>query len=240
MNEEKQEIKKEKRVVSRAKGFLKGLLVGLIIGAILMAGWCFNAKLNFNKKLNNFKEGFQLILGGKVTYDFQEAVLGEATMHQDFIVMEQEVEVQNNITKSGLGNFAIFSKTKEVVFAGEGIFTVDLSQIKEEHVIVDNEAKTVRIVIPHAVLHETVVDPEKTRIEDTDKGFLAFGDIKMTEEEHNSIEKEAKALMKEELETSEILKKADEYAIKACEALFKPLIAGVSEEYSVSASFELY
>lgn len=235
---QKEKAKKEKRVVSRTKGFLKGLIIGVLIGAILMGYWCFSSKLNFNKKLKNFKEGFQLIFGGKISYDFQEAVLGEAIMHKDFIVMEEDVSVTNNITKSGLGNFAIFSKTKEVVFAGKGIFTVDFGRIKESSVTVDDETKTVKVIIPHAVLHETVVDPEKTKIEDTEKGFLAIGDIKMTEEEHNNIEKEAKALMKEKLETSEVLAKADEYAIKACEELFKPLVKGVSADYSVEVAFE--
>ena len=236
--EKKEKAKKEKRVVSRTKGFLKGVIIGVLIGAILMGYWCFSSKLNFNKKLKNFKEGFQLILGGKISYDFQEAVLGEAIMHNDFIVMEQDVEVTNNITKSGLGNFAIFSKTKEVVFAGKGIFTVDFGKIKESSVSVDDETKTVKVIIPHAALHETVVDPEKTRIEDTEKGFLAIGDIKMTEEEHNNIEKEAKASMREKLENTETLAKADECAIKACEELFKPLVKGVSADYSVEVAFE--
>ena len=169
--------------------------------------------------------------------DFEEAVLGAASEHSELIVMEQPLSINTTITRSGLGNLAIFSKVKDVTYYGTGVYTVDLSRIDAGHIRLDEFNRRVNILIPHAVLQYVNPDLEKTEFQDTEKGWLAFGDIKLTAEEQNELEKSVHAAMEERLNEDDLLIQADEFAILKTWEIFQPLITAVSPEYTVEMEF---
>ncbi len=175
---------------------------------------------------------------GYTAADFENAILGEATQHQELIVMEQPLSIDVTITKAGLGNLAIFSKVKNAKYYGTGVYTVDLSKIDKDHIKVDEDKQNVTVFIPHSVLQYINPDLEATEFEDTEKGLLAFTDIKLTLEEQNLLERSIRDAMSERLNQEDLFTLADKYAVLSAWEIFQPLITSVSKEYTVTVDFE--
>lgn len=216
-------------------GFIKGAIVGVIVGFILSTLLGFSGLIT--NEVNEGKESVDEVIDetffGYTALDFENVILGEATQHQELIVMEQPILVETKITKSGLGNLEIFSKVKNVTYAGTGVYTVDLSQIDKDHIKVDLDNKTVKITIPHTVLQYVNPDLDSAKFEDTEKGLLAFGDLALTPEDQNTLEKTVRDAMIKELDTKELKAQADGFAEYMTWQIFQPLIASVSNEFVV-------
>lgn len=234
-------------VKKRTGGLFKGLLIGLVLGLLLggfgmwyvmrdplpaVSGTNDTSVVDADVVLED--NGFI----GYTAADFEDAVLGAASEHQELIVMEQPLSIETSITKAGLGNWAIFSKVQNVTYYGTGVYTVDLSHIDARHIEVDNDTRTVYISIPHTVLQYINPDLESTQFEDPERGLLAFGDIKLTPEEQNELAKSVEASMRERLDSEDLYAAADEFAVMKTWEIFQPLVTAVSPEYKVEMVFE--
>lgn len=222
---------------SKAKTSITKLLstfvLGVIVGALLMT--FFGGGLL--KEVNEGKETVDQIIDenfiGYTALDFKDAVLGAAIEKQDLIVMEQPLSIETTITKSGLGNLAIFSKTKNIMYSGEGVYTINLSKIDSDHIDVDMDNKVVKIMIPHTELQYVNLDVNNIQFEDTEKGMLAFGDLSLTAEQVNEIEVAVRASMEERLNAKELFAQADEIGSLKTWQIFQPLVSAVSPEFTV-------
>ena len=220
----------------RWKDFLSGLAIGFLCGILFLhlLGGVGIGGLNDDHDVVIEDEGFY----GYTAADFENSILGAASEHQELIVMEQPLSIQTTITKAGLGNLPIFSKVKNVTYYGSGIYTVDLSGISGSKIKVDQDAHTVEIRIPHAVLQYIQPDLSMTEFDDTEKGWLAFGDIALTAEEQNELEQSVESAMRERLEEKEIFENADKLALLKTWEIFQPLVTAVSPEFTVEMVFE--
>ena len=220
----------------RWNDFLKGALIGLLCG-MLIAYFILDRMYQnmMNAQTETPVETEEP--SGPSSVEFEEAVLEAASEHSELIVMEQPLSIPTTITKSGLGNLAIFSKVKDVTYYGTGVYTVDLSKIDAKHIRTDLFNRTVNILIPHAVLQYVNPDLSRTEFQDTEKGWLAFGDIKLTTEESNELEKSVMSAMEERLNQDDLLIQADEFAVLKTWEIFQPIIAAVSPEYTVEMEF---
>lgn len=233
---------KNKKGTKITFGFFKGLIIGAVVGFLLATVLGFSSVGDkLFDSVNDGKENVDQILDetflGYTALDFTNAILGEASKKQELIVMEQPVKVSTTVTKSGLGNLEIFSKVKNIVYNGTGVYTVDMSKIDDKHIDVNLEAKKVTVYIPHAVLQYVNLDLENVEFEDTEKGLLAFGDLSLTTEQVNEIEQSVKVAMSTELNTKELFAKADEFAKMSTWQMFQPLVTAVSPEFVVEMEF---
>ena len=114
-----------------------------------------------------------------------------------------------------------------------GVYTVDLSGMKADSVLVDENQNTVLILIPHAKLQYVNADLNKTEFEDTEHGILAFGDIKLTPEETSLLENTVYTSMEERLSEQELLDEADRFAKLKTWEMFQPLVTAISPAYKV-------
>ncbi|MBQ1288967.1 MAG: DUF4230 domain-containing protein [Erysipelotrichaceae bacterium] len=229
--------------MKRTHSFLKGVILGILVGFILTVGISYHFRKPLLQKIEHLKETTDLFLDntflGYTAADFEEGVIGAATEHKELIVMEQEISVTTTITKAGLANLEIFSKSKDITMVGAGVYTVDLSGIRLSNIEVDNEEKVVRIHIPHAKLQYVNIDFSRTQFSDTEKGLLAFGDISLTTEQQNELQVSVEQAMRQELETNEnVLKNADEMAVMKTWEIFQPLITSVAVDYRVEMVFD--
>ncbi len=222
-------------------GFFKGLLLGILIGALGL--WFLMPKQPSSPEpAPAAVEDADVTLDnngilGFTAADFQEAVLSAASEHQELIVMEQPLSITTTITKAGLGNLAIFAKIKEVTYYGTGVYTVDLSGMKEDRILVDEETCTVTVRIPHTVLQYVNPELSKTEFEDTENGLLAFGDLKLTPEETNLLEQSVYRAMEERLDSQDLYLEADRFAELKTWEIFQPLVSAVSPMYRVAIEF---
>ena len=220
----------------RWNDFLKGALIGLLCG-MLIAYFILDRMYQNMMNVQTETPAETEEPSGPSSVEFEEAVLEAASEHSELIVMEQPLSIPTTITKSGLGNLAIFSKVKDVTYYGTGVYTVDLSKIDAKHIRTDIFNRTVSILIPHAVLQYVNPDLSRTEFQDTEKGWLAFGDIKLTTEESNELEKSVMSAMEERLNQDDLLIQADEFAVLKTWEIFQPIIASVSPEYTVEMEF---
>ena len=127
---------------------------------------------------------------------------------------------------------------KTITYYGTGVYTVDMSGIDKEHILVDLEKKQVTVVIPHSCLQYINPDLDKTEFEDTEKGLLAFGDIKLKTEDQNRLLQSVYKSMEEKLTEKEVFQMADEYASMSTWQMFQPFVSAVSPEFTLEITFD--
>jgi len=169
--------------------------------------------------------------------DFSNAVLGESRAKSDFVVLEQDVTVTSRVSQA-LANLALFEKYQIIRSYGTGVYTVDLSKLTADDVTVDETLQQVTVTIPHAALAYVTVDVEKTEYEETEKALFAFGEIKLTNEQLNLLEQSIDEAMHAQLETADMLAKADAHAISQVQKLLEPVVQSVAADYIVSVELQ--
>lgn len=228
---------------TKGKGkFWLGIIIGLIVGAlaVFLIGKFSNGML-FGTNHTTQATADGVLESGVFSYtavDFQDAILGEASQHQELIVMEQPIEIATTITKAGLGNMQIFSKMKTITYYGTGVYTVNMAGVDADHIKVDLENKQVTLVIPHSCLQYINPDLDKTEFEDTEKGLLAFGDIKLKTEDQNRLLQSVYKSMEDKLKEEELFRTADEYASMSTWQMFQPFVTAVSPEFTLEIVFD--
>ena len=73
---------------------------------------------------------------------------------------------------------------------------------------------------------------------DTEKGWLAFGDIKLTQEQQKAFEEEACKKLEEKLSEEERFKEADRFAKLSAYETYQPIVKAVSPAYKVVIEFK--
>nr|MCD7866166.1 DUF4230 domain-containing protein [Clostridiales bacterium] len=230
------------RISSAGKGILKRIVTLVVVICVVFIGvyyWQSNHKKIETKDV----EDYDLTLEnngifGFTAVDFEEAILGESTREQLLIVEEQNVSVNTTITDAGFLSWGVFSKQQVLTIYGYGQYTIDLSEISADDISLDEETFEVTIKIPHAELHDTVFNPDETEIGDMDKGWLAFGDIKLTAEQNQEFEEEAIEKLTEKLSEDECFEEADKFAKLSAYETYQPIVSGVSTAYKVVIEFQ--
>lgn len=184
---------------------------------------------SLNSLLPDEKMGYNKI-------DFSNAILGESRQKSDFVVLEQDVAVSTRVSQA-LANLALFEKSQLIRSFGTGVYTVDLSKLSADDIALDPDLNLITIAIPHPSLSYITVDVEKTEFEETKKALFAFGEIKLTNEQLNLLEQNIQDAMKTQLESTEMLAKADIYALSSVQKLLKPIVQSVSNEFIVKVVF---
>jgi hypothetical protein len=168
--------------------------------------------------------------------DYSNAILGESRTKSDFVVLEQDVEVSTRVSQA-LANLALFEKSKIIHSYGMGVYTVDLSKLTAADITFDQKLNLVTISIPHAALSYVTVDVEKTEFEETKKALFAFGEIKLTNEQLNLLEQNIQDAMQEELNSADMLAKADVSALSQVLKLLEPVVKTIDPDVIVNIAF---
>ena len=166
--------------------------------------------------------------------DFEDAVLGASQRQELLIVDEQEVSVPAIITQAGLFNWDITSKSLIETIYGTGEYTIDLSKVTRDSILFDEDLYTVVIHVPYPELHSVVFNPEKTVIGDTKRGWLAFGEIKMTADEIKTFENAAIVKLTARLNEDDCFEKAVRFARLSAYELYQPVVSSISPAYKVT------
>lgn len=164
--------------------------------------------------------------------EIQKIVLNESVQRKELLVLEQDIQVES-VFESALGGFEVFKKAKKIVSYGTGYFNVNLASLTEDKINVDHDKKTVTVTVPHAYLKSISVDEGKTQYEDTQKGLLSFGELKLTMEQQGLLKQSVEDSMREELNTPEMLEEADRVGKAMVAQIYQPFVSAISDEYYV-------
>lgn len=118
--------------------------------------------------------------------------------------LKETLEIDNS-----WGNWDVFKKIKKIIFFGKGIYTIDLSKVKDEDITLNTKGKIITIEIPEPNVEMVNIDNEKTQYS-MEKGSFRFGDIKLTNEEVDVMKKDIEDKMKEKMNESKYISDAEE------------------------------
>ncbi|MBR3181311.1 MAG: DUF4230 domain-containing protein [Eggerthellaceae bacterium] len=209
----------------------------VIVALLLFIAWPrLSAMLSPQPETRTAVELSESAIMGNTSTDISNAILGEARQKQELVVWEQDVQVDSEISQA-LANLAVFAKTKSVHSFGTGVFTVDMGSVDESAINVDEKSHVVTIRIPHTQLQYITKDLEKTEFEDTQHAILGFGDVKLTQEQQNLLERSIEDAMRVELESEQCFADADKAALLVVYDVYQPLITQVDDTYTLEVQF---
>ena len=127
------------------------------------------------------------------------------------------------------GGIGLFHKSQRIKFFGVGIYVCDLGMLTQDSIQVDLEGMTVYITVPSPVIKGVNIDEGKTQYEDTDRGWLRFGGIKLTSEQYNSMYGRVKASMEKQLKEPGVIAKAQDGTRDAVRSVMEEILGPVGD-----------
>ncbi len=229
----------EKETKRRKFGLIWIIRIGVTLGIALFVLIGLQSCTSIDLHMPDFSQVFNPdpVMGYR-HYEIVEMVAGKNKETQELKVLEQEIETTAVYDNTFL-NIDWFRKSQTVHMFGTASYTVDLSKISEEDIIIDEENKTVTVVIPHAQLDMLEMNYDKTTFDEIDREILGWGDVNFTPEQQNQIQKEMTDTIKEMATQEEFLKKADESAVKQVKDLYKGLLVELKEDVTINVVFEI-
>ena len=175
-----------------------------------------------------------------VEVNFSDVILSRQNETRKLIVRTQNGTVSTKLTDRLINqlDFDFMKKTQNVSYTGTGCFVVDLDRLTAANVVEDKEKKTVTIRIGHAYLESIDINPNNIIIDDVKEGLLAWGDIKLTVADYNTIERELRARLEEKFDTAANGQAADEIALKMVKEVYEPVVKAIDRRYSVIVQFQ--
>lgn len=175
-----------------------------------------------------------------VEVNFSDVILSRQNETRKLIVRTQNGTVSTKLTDRLINqlDFDFMKKTQNVSYTGTGCFVVDLDHLTAANVVEDKEKKTVTIRIGHAYLESIDINPNNIIIDDVKEGLLAWGDIKLTVADYNTIERELRARLEEKFDTAANGQAADEAALRMVKEVYEPVVKAIDRRYSVVVQFQ--
>lgn len=175
-----------------------------------------------------------------VEVNFSDVILSRQNETRKLIVRTQNGTVSTKLTDRLINqlDFDFMKKTQNVSYTGTGYFVVDLDRLTAANVVEDKEKKTVTIRIGHAYLESIDINPNNIIIDDVKEGLLAWGDIKLTVADYNTIERELRARLEEKFDTAANGQAADEAALRMVKEVYEPVVKAIDRRYSVVVQFQ--
>ena len=174
-----------------------------------------------------------------VQVDFSEVIIGKHEETRKLIVSTQEGTISTELTDRLIKklDFNFLKKTQNVSYTGTGYFVVDLDNLTKDRIIQDKQNKTLTIQIDHAYLQAIEIDPNKIIIDEVKEGLLARGDIELSVQDYNTIEKELRDRLEAKFNTSANGQKADKIALQMVKEVYEPIIKAIDPSYEVHIEF---
>lgn len=226
----------------KALGIFCGILLVAIIGILI---WSRNATTTvFNETYNDGVEQIDIntiyLENSGVEVDFAEVLLSNQEETRKLIVSTQEATVSTELSDKLFQklDFDFLKKTQKVSYTGTGYFVVDLDNLTNENIVQDKENKVITIKIGHAYLQAIEIDPDKIIVDEVKKGLLAWGDLELTVNDYNVIEKELRSRLESKFNTAENGQEADEIALRMVKEVYEPIVKAIDNQYSVVVEFE--
>ena len=221
------------------------IIIVVLLSAIfitLIWGLC-NKKSGFQDTFDDGIEQIDLdsiyLTQSGVQVDFSEVIIGKHEETRKLIVSTQEGTVSTELTDRLIKklDFNFLKKTQNVSYTGTGYFVVDLDNLTKDRIIQDKQNKTLTIKIDHAYLQAIEIDPNKIIIDEVKEGLLARGDIELSVQDYNTIEKELRDRLEAKFNTSANGQKADKIALQMVKEVYEPIVKAIDPSYEVHIEF---
>lgn len=160
----------------------------IIAYMLLIAGVTSSLLFGITKLVDHFKEPTYII--SEVNQNSMVKISKESVVEgikdlNELSIYEKEVSRIAQINQEKWYG----SKTKKINYYLKHRYYIDLSNVDESNVIINHDSKTINLWISEPSM-ETIFLEDKTEFQQTDNSWLSFGEIKLTAEDYNKIERE--------------------------------------------------
>lgn len=216
------------------------ILLLAIIGVVIFArGNHLNAKEAYSDGIVQIDPDTIYFGHSKVEVDFSEVILSSQNETRVLKVSEQEATVSTTLTDrliKGI-DWKALKKSQKVTYKGCGSFVVDLTSIDRASLIDDKDNHTLTIKIDHAKLDTIEIDPNDIIVDEVNIGLLNWGDIDMTVEDYNALEKEIRSQLIAKFNTAANAQAADDVALRMVKETYEPIVKAIDPRYTVVVEF---
>lgn len=212
--------------------------------AILVLGIVFLTRKN--NVSSSYDDGIEMIDPNTIKLDssgvrvsFSDVILSKPNETRKLVAYEVTGKVSYTIEDRMIEaiDWDPSKKLQTVTYEGKGSFVVDLDKLTNKNIVDDADNKVLTIKINHPYVDTIEIDPEKVIIEDQKKGFFTLGDIKLTVQDYNTIEKELNKRLRDSFNKAAYGQKADDLAIKAVYDIYEPVVKAVDSRYTLKVVF---
>ncbi len=176
----------------------------------------------------------QPTLNSSIKYLTEESIVNKIQNTEKIIPLETEL-TENIIVDNSWGDLDLFKKIKRIQYVGKGDYYLDLSSLDKSQVSIDKLSKKITVTLEKPKLNKVYLLNDRTLYETTSNGFLRFGEIKLTVEELNIIEREALSRMEKKLNEDSFILIAEQNS----KDLLKKLLSSLTkDEFYVDISFK--
>ena len=182
-------------------------------------------------------EGEEDVMGYKDS-EITEMIATENRELKQLIVYEQDIKASMDITDMFL-NIEWFKKKQTVQLEARAEYIVDLSKIRNQDVTIDRAEKRITVIIPRAELKTVNIDFTKTTFDDIERNIFGWGDIKLTPEQQNEVEKDLQEALFAEASGSPYLASADMAAMRQVEAVYRKILKNLDSSVEIAAVLDM-
>ena len=229
------------RLTKTAKLIALVLLFALILACIFLirsfprkeSEFVDSVAMNIRQEMLDNK--IELSSGGlrRTVADFKEPIILAHGQESRLIVYTAHLSEKISLANEGLGGWEWTSIYQDIEYEGDAQYTVDLSKLRDEDFMVNNELYTLTVRIPYAELAPINIPAEQIRFHDAKKGWAAPKDIKLTPEQNTQVMIQVSDKMKAKLIDDNIIELANANAKKVVAELLSATVQSVAPEYSV-------
>lgn len=162
----------------------------------------------------------------------EESIINQLKQCEKLITLEVDLS-EKIVVDNSWGNWDAFKKLQKINFIGKGKYSIDLSNVTSSDINIDRFNNIVTVSVPKPIIDSITIDEQNTVFENTEKGFLRFGEIRLTPDELNFINKEVKARMEKKLQNSDNYTEAEKHSQSAISNIVK-LIAPETTKITVT------
>lgn len=140
-------------------------------------------------------------------------------------IIPLEIELSKTIiVDKSFSSLDVFKKFKEIQFFANCSYYIDLSSLETDDINLDDSLNTIELKVPYPKIYTISLLNDKTIYKPSENGLLRFGEIKLTQEEFNIIQKELYSSFEETLNSEELYNEALESSKKSLLYLLNKLI----------------
>lgn len=218
-------------------------LLAVLVGGVCLWGYA-QGENPLHMRVDDGIEQIDLdtiyLKGSGVEVDFSKVILSDHKETRKLIVSTQKGTVTTELTDRLIKqlDFDFLKKTQSVSYTGTGYFVVDLDKLTGANIVQDRDKKTVSIQIGHAYLQAIDIDPNNIIIDEVKEGLLARGDIELTVQDYNIIEKDLRTRLEAQFDTVANGQAADDLALKMVKEVYEPIVKAIDRRYDVIVVFQ--
>lgn len=207
------------------------LRLGIVLGAALFVFLGLSKLTHWDFSLPDHVGAPDDVMGYKDS-EITEMIAGENRELKQLIVYEQDIEASMDITDMFL-DIDWFRKKQTVHLIATAEYIVDLSKITDKDITVDRNDRRITIVIPRAELKNVNIDYSKTTFDDIERNIFGWGDIKLTPEQQNEVEKDLHDALLAEASETPYLVSADMAGMRQVESIYKKVLSNLKNGVEV-------